>query len=349
LAALTMAFTFGGGLNHLLQTPRLYGVQWDLVVDVDEEAVDAEDLQRAIAKVNAVPGVEAAVPAVLGLPFVLDGTTADALALREQDRNFLPPLLSGRMPRESNEIVIGPKTSKLLGKGPGDPVEITILGGAAVNARVVGIGVLPATGHTGNLGEGTLSSLGFVEQIFGEGILDELIVRLEPGASAARVRETIDRELGALVLSNGPQKPPADIVSFGRSENLPFVLAGVLAVMAAGTIAHLLITGISRRRRDLAILKTMGFVRGQVARTVGWQATILTVVALLIGIPLGIAAGRALWTSYAESLGVIPVAVVPVGVVLLIVPAALVLANALAIYPGRAAARTRPAVILRSE
>jgi ABC-type lipoprotein release transport system permease subunit len=151
------------------------------------------------------------------------------------------------------------------------------------------------------------------------------------------------------VLSIAPPQAPADVVSFGRSQNLPFVLAGVLAVMAAGTIAHLLITGIARRRRDLAILKTMGFVRRQVRGTVAWQATVLTGIAIAIGLPLGIVAGRLTWTGYAESLGVVPVAVVPWATTLLIVPAALVLANLLAIYPGRSAARTRPALVLRSE
>jgi ABC-type lipoprotein release transport system permease subunit len=349
IAALTMAFTFGSGLNHLLETPRLYGVQWDLVVDVNEEAAEPAVVQGAIERVAGLPGVAEAAPAVLGLPFVLDGKTADALALREQDQRFLPPLLSGRMPRTNEEIVIGPKTSKLIGKGVGDPVEVTILGGAAVHTRVVGIGVLPATGHTGNLGEGTLASMSFVEALFGEGILDEVIVRLASGASARAVTEQIERELGFLVLSIGPPQAPADVVSFGRSQNLPFVLAGVLAVMAAGTIAHLLITGIARRRRDLAILKTMGFVRRQVRDTVAWQATVLTGIAIAIGLPLGIVAGRLTWTGYAESLGVIPVAVVPVATTLLIVPAALVLANLLAIYPGRTAARTRPALVLRSE
>ena len=349
LAALTMAFTFGGGLNHLLDTPRLYGVQWDLVVDVDEESADAQTLDAAIDTVAGLPGVADAVPSVLGLPFVLDGQTADALALREQDQRFIPPLLSGRVPRTPHEIVIGPKTSKLIGKGIGDEVEVTILGGKAIQTRIVGIGVLPATGHTGNLGEGTLASLTFVEELFGQGILDEVIVRLEPGASAKSVSDAIRRELGPLVLDLSPPQAPSDIVSFGRSENLPFVLAGVLAVMAAGTIAHLLITGIARRRRDLAILKTVGFVKRQVAGTVAWQATVLTALALAIGIPLGVAAGRSLWIGYAESLGVLPVAVVPVAITLLIVPSALVLANLLAIYPGRSAGRTRPAVVLRSE
>jgi putative ABC transport system permease protein len=349
LAALTMAFTFGGGLDHLLDTPRLYGVQWDLIVDVDEEAADPATLQAAVERVGGLPGVAAAAPAVLGLPFVVNGEPADALGLRVSDQRFLPPLISGRMPQETNDIVIGPKTSRLIGKGVGDSVEITLLGGAAIPARIAGIGVLPSTGHTGNLGEGTLSSLALIEEIFGEGILDEVIVRLEPNARASAVSGEIRKELGALVLSIDPPQSPSDIVSFGRGQSLPFMLAGVLGVMAAGTIAHLLITGIARRRRDLAILKTVGFVRRQVRGTVAWQASILAGVAALVGVPLGIAAGRWAWTSYADSLGVIPVAIVPLGTVLAVVPGALLLANLLAIYPGLSAARTPSAIVLRAE
>lgn len=349
LAALTMAFTFGGGLNHLLDTPRLYGVQWDLVVDVDEEAADPATLQAAIADLAKLTGVADVAPAVLGLPFVLDDQPADALALRTSDRNFLPPLRAGRMPKDPHDIVIGPKTSKLIGKGIGDPVGITVLGGGAIDARIVGIGVLPATGHTGNLGEATLASFDLVHELFGEGILDEAIFRLKPGASIAAVTSAIRKELGNLVLDISEPQAPADIVSFGRSQNLPFMLAGVLGVMAAGTLAHLLITGIARRRRDLAILKTIGFVRSQIRGTVAWQASILAAVAALVGIPLGVAAGRWAWINYADSLGVVPVSVVPLATVLLVIPAALILANLLAVYPARSAARTPSAVVLRAE
>lgn len=188
-----------------------------------------------------------------------------------------------------------------------------------------------------------------MEEIFGEGLLDEVILRLDPDARASTVSIEIRRGLGPLVLSISRPQAPSDIVSFGRSQNLPFVLAGVLGVMAAGTIGHLLITGIARRRRDLAILKTVGFVRRQVRGSVAWQASVLAVVAVAVGLPLGIVAGRWAWTKYADSLGVIPVAVVPFGTVLLILPAALLLANLLAIWPGRSAARTPPAVVLRAE
>jgi ABC-type lipoprotein release transport system permease subunit len=104
-----------------------------------------------------------------------------------------------------------------------------------------------------------------------------------------------------------------------------------------------------RRRRDLATLKTLGLVRRQVQATVAWQATILTGLALLAGLPLGVAVGRWAWALFSSGLGIPPGALVPVPFVLLMIPAALLAANAVAYWPARAAARLSPARVLRAE
>jgi ABC-type lipoprotein release transport system permease subunit len=130
---------------------------------------------------------------------------------------------------------------------------------------------------------------------------------------------------------------------------MPFVVATLLALLAAATLAHTLVTSVRRRRRDLSILKVLGFVRAQLSRAVGWQATALAVVAVLVGLPIGIAAGRWVWAVFARRLGVPPRPVTPVLAVTLIAPATIVLANLVAAVPARLAARTRPAVALRTE
>jgi ABC-type lipoprotein release transport system permease subunit len=138
-------------------------------------------------------------------------------------------------------------------------------------------------------------------------------------------------------------------VNFGRVEAMPLVLGGILAAIAAATLAHLLLSAVRRRRRDLAILKTLGFVRGQVAGTVAWQATTVVVVSLVVAVPLGVALGRWTWTLLADDLVVIARPQVPWLTLAAVVGAALILANAIALVPGQIAARTRPATDLRSE
>ena len=79
-----------------------------------------------------------------------------------------------------------------------------------------------------------------------------------------------------------------------------------------------------------------------------WQATAIAGTGLLVGLPLGVAAGRWAWTALADAFAIQPVTVVAPGL-LLAVPAVLLLANAVAAIPARTAARTRPAVVLRTE
>jgi len=137
--------------------------------------------------------------------------------------------------------------------------------------------------------------------------------------------------------------------SLTGARDTPLVLGAVLALLAVGTLAHVLLTGVRRRRRDLAVLKTLGLLRPQLLRLVAWQATALAGAALLAGLPLGLLAGRWAWQVFAGSAGVGSQADVPVALVLLVVPVTLILANLLAAVPGWTAARIRPALILRSE
>jgi ABC-type lipoprotein release transport system permease subunit len=142
---------------------------------------------------------------------------------------------------------------------------------------------------------------------------------------------------------------PADIKNYAGIRDTPLILGAVLALLAVGTLTHVLLTGVRRRRRDLAVLKTLGLLKSQVVMVVSWQATALTTAALLAGLPLGVVAGRWSWALFASFIGIADQADIPVPQLLLAIPAALVLANLIAAGPGRAAARTKPAPILHNE
>ena len=142
---------------------------------------------------------------------------------------------------------------------------------------------------------------------------------------------------------------PSDIKNYTGARDAPLILGAVLALLAVGTLTHVLVTGVRRRRRDLAVLKTLGLLRPQVLCVVLWQACALCAVALLAGLPLGVIAGRWAWGIFAGYVGVASDPVVPVLTVLAAIPVALLFATAIAAGPGWAAARVRPALVLRSE
>jgi hypothetical protein len=192
------------------------------------------------------------------------------------------------------------------------------------------------------------------------GVPPDVIAYLERGeagkfdAHVLQRARVVRRDVAAQCPPGNPCNPattirPASILNYARVQGTPLALAAVLALLAVATIAHLLFTSIRRRRRDLAVLKTLGFVRGQVSATVAWQATAVVAISLAVGIPVGVVAGRSVWTAFADRLGVPGDPRVPLVTLLVAVPVALVVANALAAGPGWVAGRLKPAPVLRTE
>jgi len=129
----------------------------------------------------------------------------------------------------------------------------------------------------------------------------------------------------------------------------PVLLAAGLALCAVVALGLALLAAVRRRRRDLALLKMLGLTQRQLASVIAWQASIAAVVGIVAGIPLGIALGRWLWTLFAQEIGAVPAPTVPVWWVVVAGLAAIILANVVAAIPGRSAARTPTALVLRDE
>ena len=60
--------------------------------------------------------------------------------------------------------------------------------------------------------------------------------------------------------TTGDQRPN-EIKDYASVRDVPLILGAVLAVLAVATLAHVLLTSVRRRRRDLAMLKTLGLTR----------------------------------------------------------------------------------------
>jgi len=142
---------------------------------------------------------------------------------------------------------------------------------------------------------------------------------------------------------------PAEIVNYRTMGTTPALLGATLAAGAVSALGLTLIASVRRRRRDLALLKTLGFTRRQLAAVVAWQSTIAVTLGTAIGVPVGIALGRSLWDLFAGEIHVAPHPTVPALTITLVTFGALVLANLVAAFPGRIAARTPTALLLRAE
>lgn len=142
---------------------------------------------------------------------------------------------------------------------------------------------------------------------------------------------------------------PASLYQFVRIRSLPGVLGLLVTVLALGTLAQTLMGVGQRRRREVAVLKTLGFTRRQIAGSALCQAAAFTALALVIGLPLGAALGRLAWGPITDRLGLPDGPVVPVGLLAALVPAALVVTLVSSILPAWGMARRDPARSLRAE
>jgi ABC-type antimicrobial peptide transport system permease subunit len=339
IAAIAAALTFGASFDRLANTPRLYGQNWDAQFgdgfnpDISRLVYPVLRRDRFIGAFSGGTINEASI----------GGERVSILAMEQVQGSIGPTLTDGRAPTAPDEVVLSPKTLDTIGASVGDVVTMSV-GKSSARARIVGEGVLAdIAGANPLLGQGGMLTLDGYRRLVPNAPRNYFLVRFAAGVDRNRALASLR---GADALTGGK---PVDVANYSRIDSMPIVIGGLLGLIAVASLMHTLMTSLRRRRRDLAILKMLGFERGQISRIVAWQATTIVAIALLIGVPLGIAAGRWGWRLFAEELGVVPDAVVPFAPTLLLIPAALLVANLIAVLPARVAANTRPALVLKAE
>jgi hypothetical protein len=343
VVAVAASLTFAASLDSLVTSPALQGWNWDVAVGNPNDHLDFSAKGELLARNPLVSGYTLFEQPVQQLN--LAGTSVPAIGVRPIKGSVLPRLLDGREPRSSDEVALGRATLRRLGRRLGDAVPVDGPGGPRP-LRIVGEVLLPGASSQLTMSTGALMTIDGLRAVLPEGWPNQFLVEYAPGADEQAAYASLQRDFGPTVLRAAP---PDEVENLRRVSGLPFLLAGLLAVLGAATLGHLLVSSVRRRRRDLAVLKTLGFVRRQVSATVAWQATTLAAVALLVGLPLGVAAGRWAWVLVNRGVGSPAEPVTPTLAVLAVVPVTVLVANLIAALPARAAAATRPAVVLRSE
>ncbi|MDQ3979636.1 MAG: ABC transporter permease [Actinomycetota bacterium] len=342
LGAVVVAATYAASLQHLLHTPRLYGWGWDAVIGNPYTPDTVDEAVPAITASGLVDGLSSVAFTEVGV----EGRRVTALAFAPVTGRVLPPVVDGREPHGADEVLLGSRTLREIDRTVGDVVTVRV-GDRMAQARVVGRGVLPNLSDT--LG---VSSLG-ESALFTEAGLRRLVPDVARNLFAVRFSDAADqaesfRQLSARFGGEEPA-PPKSVADFGRVDSLPAVLTALLALLAVATLAHTSVTVVRRRRRELAILKALGFLRAQVRATVAFQATAIVTIALVVAVPLGLVAGRWTWRTFADGLGIVPQPVIPLWVAVGIVPVAILAANVIAAIPGRLASRVPTAAALQVE
>jgi hypothetical protein len=362
LTILIGSLAFGASLSNLVSHPALYGWNWDSEI-LAGSGYGNIPLQQARSLLGHDPDIAA-----------WSGGYFDSVEINRQsvpavgmtNPRVSPPILVGHRVAGPDQIVLGPETLALVGGHIGGTVDV-FNGATTLTMRVVGTATMPAIG----VGHGVHASLGGgavlpagslpVNQL-NSGVNRSLqgpntiLVRFRPGVNKAaasrrlgRIGGRLSRTRSTLSIQVLPVQRPAEIVNYRTMGTAPLLLAGALAAGAVTALVLTLGASVRRRSRDLALLRTLGFVRGQVVGAVIWQASVSVAIGTVIGIPLGIMAGRLAWDGFASQLYVVPQPAISLMTVAVVAMSALALAVLAAIVPGWRAARTSIAAVFRME
>jgi hypothetical protein len=284
-----------------------------------------------------------------------------------------PPTTSGHALTGQNQIEFGAVTMRQLGLHIGERLRLGS-GPAPVTVTVVGTVTLPSFGvvltdHP-SLGRGAITDEATLLRILNlpvDPTVNEyenavatpaypatVIFDLSSAADAKTLASRFITVANTYPGSNGdsytlPPQQGAPVINASQMGSQPLALAIGVAIAAMLALGLTILASVRERRRDLALLKALGLRSRQIRAVVGWQTTTILLIAIAVGVPLGIAAGNWLWTSFANSLGVVPLPVVPAAELVAGVAALLVAGNLLALWPAHLAARIAPAATFRTE
>ncbi len=376
VAIVVATLTFGASLSALVSQPPLYGWNWNYALYGNGNGV-APQAERLLVRdpyVEAYSGVKFA-------DAQIDGVTVPIDLMRDHAA-VTAPILSGHEVDGPRQIVLGAETMQQLHKRVGQTVTISYgtkkdapVYVAPTELTIVGTATLPAVGGTLSLhtsmGIGAVVPLAIippalhrflhsaVEALNGPSMVQ---VRLKKGAPRAAALASLEKiaRIGAKDIEATPEgggssdfvipvQYPAEIENYRTMGATPDLLALALAAGAVVALGLTLVASVHRRRRDLALLRTLGFTGRQLLAAVAWQASVAGAVGVVIGIPVGIVTGQWLWTLFARDIYAVPEPTVPVVSIAVVAVIAMVLSNLVAALPGRSAARTSSAQVLRGE
>lgn len=211
-------------------------------------------------------------------------------------------LAGGRLPQAQGEIVLEQRLADALQATVGSVLDVERWGDP-VALTVVGV-ALPSP--LGEIFEQTPAYLTLeqVRELAGRGPrLSELDIVLregsDPEAVAARERAGLAKGL----LLQPTERITSGLENNAQASQVGFVLASLLAFLAAAFIIMTgLTTNVTERTRELAVLRSVGAFRGQLAVSQLMVGFVVGGLGAVAGVPLGIAGAWGLVSLFADQL-----------------------------------------------
>ena len=294
--------TFRSGLTDVVHDPQRSGIVWDAGV-----AGVGVLPPETVATVSNDPAVAAAYDALWARAIKINGTPTPTFGTKSVTGDIHPVVLAGRAPRNPSEIAFAPTTMRRLGLHIGDrvPSARPRRRTSASSAKAL----LPETSHTSYDQSAWMTAAGLAAALptdaaaSGDFTEDYLLLRWRPHADPQAALGPVPKARGTGRTLRKRRCHVADGRRRARRPARVAVLTRDLLRAArdrngrAHTCHHC--ASPSRGSRDPPFDRLHQTRLARVA--IAWQATLLAIAGLVVGVPLGILAGRLAWKQLANS------------------------------------------------
>ncbi len=360
---------------------RILQFQAHVVVRAEDGPI--ADPEAILAKVRAVPGVAAAAAVARGQVMLsgpggvtgveLRGIDAGGAAVLRLDRHLKGgeladlfrrhPVTSGGATAELPAIVVGHEIARQLGLLVGDPVSVI-----SPLATPSAVGLVPRVRRHVVVGwfESAMAeydaALAYANLADAQRFLDlpgqatSIEVRAASLEAARAVRDRVRAVLGSgFVVADWMDLNHTLFSALQMEKTVYFLVLLLIVLVSAFNIVAMLILVVLEKRRDIAVLKSLGATTEAIARIFHYKGMVIGVLGTLTGSALAFA-----FSALVERYPIIPlpknvfyVDTLPVRFhvahFFLVALASLLICFLATIYPARRAARLAPVEVLRSE
>ena len=360
---------------------RLLGINAHISVVKSGDAM--RDYERVIEKLRQEKDIIAASPTVYGQVMLTSGARVSGVVVRGVDPDRVNQvvdlqsyLLKGKLPALKSRhaiqveertvllpgIILGERLAAQLGVFEGSPVQVvsplgspTAIGVIPKVRRFVVIGIMK-TGMSEIDSAVVFMGLADAQKFFDlEGAATNVEIRIRDVKNSRAVAERLQRQLGFPYFAEDWTRLWPNLFSALQLEKTVYFLVLLLMILVgAFNIVSTLVMVVMEKRKDIAILRSMGATQQSIRKIFLFKGCVIGVVGTALGVLLGLLV-CVLIAQYEFALpeGMFLISTVPVRVywsnVLLVTVASFIVCLLASIYPSRRAAKLDPVEIIRYE
>jgi lipoprotein-releasing system permease protein len=360
---------------------RLLGI--NAHISVVKSGDPMRDYERVIEKLRQEKDIIAASPTVYGQVMLTSGARVSGVVVRGVDPDRINQvvdlqsyLLKGKLAALKSRhaiqveertvllpgVILGERLAAQLGVFEGSPVQVvsplgspTAIGVIPKVRRFVVIGIMK-TGMSEIDSAVVFMGLAEAQNFFDlEGAATNIEMKIRDVKNSRAVAERVQRQLGFPYLAEDWTRLWPNLFSALQLEKTVYFLVLLLMILVgAFNIVATLVMVVMEKRKDIAILRSMGATQQSIRKIFLFKGCFIGVVGTVLGVLLGLLV-CAFIAQYEFALpeGMFLISTVPVRVYwsnfLLVAVASFIVCLLASIYPSRQAAKLDPVEIIRYE